>query len=409
MRGNKLILRLGQVLLTIALLAPCTWAATEKVIFAFDGNNGSSPIAGLIFDRAGNLYGTTLGGGNGDDKGTVFELSPDGSGGWTHRVLHRFTGNDGERPYAGVIFDAAGNLYGTTSGGGNSSSGTVFKLSHNGSGGWTETVLHHFSNVPDGDFPAAGLIFDGAGHLYGTTKFGGKLGHGTVFQLSPNGSGWTEKVLHYFGNDGAVRDGQRPEAGVILDAAGNLYGTTSAGGRFVGGTVFQLTPGAGGLWTETVLFNASVPDGPIRSTLIFDSAGDLYGNLTGSDEFSPRGRGMVFRLNRNEGWSETVLHTFISGPTDGLFPKAGLVFGPDGSLYGTTSAGGRHLLGTAFVLEPNPQGGYTERLLHSFTGSRGADGTAPEAVLVRDAAGNLYGTTRHGGPHGRGTVFEITP
>jgi len=385
------------------------WAATQRVLFSFDGNNGASPLAGLILDRAGNLYGTTSGGGNGDDKGTVFELSPDGSGGWTHHVLHRFSGHDGARPVAGLIFDGSGNLYGTTSERGSFGSGAIFKLSPNGSGGWTETVLHHFRNVPDGDFPAAGLIFDGAGHLYGTTKYGGSLGEGTVFQLSPNGSGWTERVLHNFGSDGIVRDGRRPEAGLIFDAAGNLYGTTSGGGRFIGGTVFQLTPATGGRWTETVLFNIGVPEGPVRSALIFDPAGNLYGTVTGADEQSPIGRGMVFRLNRNQGWSHTVLHTFRGA--DGARPMAGLIFGPDGSLYGTTMLGGGAInAGTAFVLEPDLQGGYTERLLHSFTGNfTGADGSSPEAGLVRDAAGNLYGTTRHGGANRRGTVFQITP
>ena len=409
MRGNKLILRVGQALLTIALLAPSMWAATEKVLFSFDGNNGASPLAGLILDRAGNLYGTTSGGANGDDKGTVFELSPDGSGGWTHHVLHRFTGNDGARPVAGLIFDGSGNLYGTTAEGGSFGSGAIFKLSPNGSGGWTESVLHNFRDVPDGAFPAAGLIFDPAGHLYGTTKYGGHLGEGTVFELSHNGSSWTERVLHSFGNDGVVRDGRRPEASLVF-YAGDLYGTTSAGGMFVGGTVFQLTLAPGGRWTETVLFNISVPDGPVRSTLIFDAEGNLYGTVTGSDEFSPRGRGMVFRLNRNQRWSQTILHTFL-GNSDGARPMSGLIFGPDGSLYGTTSRGGGPVsAGTVFVLQPDLQGGYTERLLHSFTGNfTGADGSSPEAGLVRDAAGNLYGTTRHGGASRHGTVFQIAP
>jgi uncharacterized repeat protein (TIGR03803 family) len=234
----------------------------------------------------------------------VFELTPAAGGGWTEQVLHRFpddNGTDGTAPVAGLIIDAAGNLYGTTSSGGTLFfRGTAFELTPAAGGVWTETVLHSFGNGTDASEPRAGLIFDAAGNLYGTTAVGGTgsnciFGCGTVFELTPAaGGGWTEKVLYSFNANGT--DGYSPEAGLIIDAAGNLYGTTYAGGTSSGcapygcGTVFELTPAAGGGWTETVLHNFG--NGTDGSTpfagLIFDAAGNLYGTTyyggTGANE-----------------------------------------------------------------------------------------------------------------------------
>jgi uncharacterized repeat protein (TIGR03803 family) len=252
MRGKRLSIRLKAALAIFAatLFVTSTGAAAqERVLHSFGSgpDDGSTPVAGLIFDAAGNLYSTTSGGGT-YGPGTVFELTPAG----TETVLYSFGAfGDGVSPYAGLIFDAAGNLYGTTYGGGayqcslGAGCGTVFELSPNGTGGWTETVLHSFGNGTDGAIPSAGLIFDAAGNLYGTTAYGGDYGgyngDGTVFELSPNGSGgWTETVLHNFHYNGT--DGVSPYAGLIFDAAGNLYGTTREGGTSSYGTVFEITP-----------------------------------------------------------------------------------------------------------------------------------------------------------------------
>jgi uncharacterized repeat protein (TIGR03803 family) len=233
---------------------------TEQVLHSFaDGTDGAYPTGSLITDTAGNLYGTTPWGGIHCDPygcGTVFELSPREGGGWTERLLHSFgEGNDGIGPAAGLIFDAAGNLYGTTSGGGIHSfcdegtcGGTAFELSPRDGGGWTEKVLHSFGEE-DGSNPASGLIFDSAGNLYGTTPYGGihpacgtDTACGTAFELMPReGGGWTEKTLHSFGFHGDD-DGNTPFDALIMDRAGNLYGTTGLGGIYGSGTVFEITP-----------------------------------------------------------------------------------------------------------------------------------------------------------------------
>jgi uncharacterized repeat protein (TIGR03803 family) len=215
-----------------------------KTLHKFNGIEGAYPAAGVTFDAAGNLYGTTSGGGPDvlNQLGTVFELSPAASGAWTEKVLHSFkTADDGNQPSADLIFDAAGNLYGTTPFGGDvaGSIGTVFELSPSPGGDWTEKVLYSFDFATSGATPYAGLIFDAGGNLYGTAAGGGVHNNGTVFELSPTGIGhWTEKVLLSFD----VTDGQNPQSSLIMDAVGNLYGTTIQGGAYSDGTVFELTP-----------------------------------------------------------------------------------------------------------------------------------------------------------------------
>src|ERR1039458_2304305 len=290
MQGKTLSIGLRAVLAIIAAtLFVSTWAAAQETVlhsFHNNGTDGFGPYyAGLIFDAAGNLYGTTLYGGSYGGApgtgGTVFELTPAAGGGWTEKVLYSF-GNvadaDGANPFAGLVFDAAGNLYGTTYAGGTYRNGTVFELTPAAGGGWTEKVLHNFNNNgTDGATPLAGLILDAVGNLYGTTQVGGTYNYGTVFELTPvAGGGWTEKVLHTFNGT----DGFEPSAGLIFDAAGNLYGTA--------GVVFELTPVAGGGWTEQVLNNGAGPGG-----LIFDAAGNLYGTTL---EGGTYGLGTVFEL-----------------------------------------------------------------------------------------------------------------
>jgi uncharacterized repeat protein (TIGR03803 family) len=211
----RLLMALAMFAATVFVMSTFA-AAQEQVLYSFqnDGTDGIDPGPGLISDGAGNLYGTTIGGGA-YNWGTVFELSPAAGGGWTEKVLYNFASvPDGANPYWWLIFDAAGNLYGTTFAGGTHNGGAVFELSPAAGGTWTEKVLYSFGNgAMDADAPQAGLIFDAAGNLYGTTEYGGTYYYGTVFELSPNGSGgWTEQVLHSFGN-GA--DGARPFAGLI--------------------------------------------------------------------------------------------------------------------------------------------------------------------------------------------------
>ena len=409
---------------TVILFGSSTWAVTqEKVLHSFgSGVDGAAPQAALTFDAAGNLYGTTwMGGAYG--HGTVFELTPQAGGGWTEQVLHSFgNGTDGVGPEFSLILDKNGNLYGTTSGGGAYGYGTVFELTrspHAAGGGWTEKVLHSFAFGTDGAEPSDGLTFDAAGNLYGTTSMGGAYDYGMLFELTPTGEGWTEQVLHNFNNDGA--DGAYPDASLIFDAAGNLYGTTLMGGTYyncqpgtpVGcGTVFELTPQADGSWVEHVLHSFGYGgDGALPTVgLVFDAAGNLYGT---TEKGGPGNNGTVFELTRSPhaaggSWTEKVLHSFGDG-TDGAHPQTGLTFDAAGNLYGTTSMGGAYGYGTMFELTPTGEG-WTEQVLHNFNND-GADGVFPEASLIIDAAGNLYGTTVNGGTYGYpgGTAFEIIP
>jgi uncharacterized repeat protein (TIGR03803 family) len=250
------------------------------VLHSFDpnGKDGLIPEAGVIFDAQGNLYGTTAAGAL-LGWGTVFELTPKEDGHWSERVLYWFRGGyDGRQPHSGLIFDGAGNLYGTTSGGGAFREGTVFKLTPNQGGAWTESVLHSFDGE-DGDDPEAGLIFDAAGNLYGTTAYGGAYFWGTAFTLAPTAKdGWKESVLYAFN----FNDGRNPVASLILDAAGNLYGTTADGGRNGFGTVFKLTPTSRGRWSKLVLHSFRNHPGALPfGSLIFDAKGNLYGTTEG--------------------------------------------------------------------------------------------------------------------------------
>jgi len=372
-----------------AALALCATLGTAhargfSVLYSFTGgSDGEFPDAGLIKDAAGNVYGTTENGGA-NDLGTVFKIAPDG----TETVLYSFTGSDGIYPEAGLIKDAAGNLYGTTLLGGQiCDCGVVFRLAPDG----TETVLRSFGGTGDGRDPAAGLIKDKTGNLFGTTDFGGSAGEGTVFKLAPDG---TETMLWSFGGTG---DGIYPEAGLIKDAAGNLYGTTLDGGVNDNGIVFKLTPRG----AETVLHSFTGSDGSNPAAgLIADAAGNLYGTT----EFGGANNGGVVFKVAPDG-TETVLHSFADNGSDGYYPMDGLIKDETGNLYGTTYSGGAKHHGIVFKLAPDG----TETVLHAF--SRGRGGGRPTAGLIRDAAGNLYGTTSSGGVgpcnKGCGTVFKL--
>jgi uncharacterized repeat protein (TIGR03803 family) len=406
---------LSIIVVVILSLNGAAGAAEEAVLHNFrnSGTAGASPRSGLISDAAGNLYGTTTSGGRAN-VGTVFELSPNGAGGWTEKVLHSFGngGYDGNTPLGGLIFDTAGNLYGTTPYGGQYRNGVVFQLSLQSNGTWKETILHAFRNPSmPGEGPFGNLIFDGAGNLYGAAEGGGANGVGTVFELMPTITGpWTVKILHVFNY--VSKDAYFPLGGLIFDAAGNLYGTTWAGGNYAGGVVFELMPNIGGGWTLKVLhsFRNNAKDGrQPHANLIFDGAGNLYGTTASGGAFDG---GTVFQLTAaaNGTWTETVLHSFQNDGSDGYTLLGGLTLDAAGNLYGTTSSGGSYDGGTVFKLTPETGGGWTETLLRSFN-DNGKDGSSPYpgGPLIFDPAGNMYGTTVSGGTGGVGTVFEITP
>jgi len=312
----------------------------------------------------------------------------------SYKVLYRFRGESYNGGPTSITRDLAGNLYGTTEGDGAFGYGTVFKLTENGK----KTVLHSFAGYPtDGAYPVAVLLRDASGNLYGTTSgggAGGNEGFGTVFKIDVTG---TETVPYSFTGGS---DGRFPLAGLVMDAKGSLYGTTVAGGTLtcnsgVGcGVIFKLdTTGK-----ETVLYSFSGPDGAFPyAALVRDDAGNLYGTT----EEGGTGYGTVFELSKSG--KETVLHSF-AGP-DGAYPAASLVRDDQGNFYGTTEFGGTGCgsggCGTVFKLGKTGK----ETVLHSFAVS---DGAYPEAGLVRDNAGNLYGTTPQDGPSGVGTVFKLT-
>lgn len=419
MRSNWLChgLKMALAIFTNAVVLANPCAATEKVLHSFnsDGMDGYQPYSNLIFDGAGNLYGTTSKGGihpcsSGGGCGAVFELSPKPGGGWKEKIIHSFNGSDGCEPLAGLILDATGNLYGTTSTCGAYGGGTVFQLSPNGSGGWTRKTLHTFGNGMDGSGPQAGMTFDDAGNLYGTTWGGGLYGFGTVFELSPSSNGgWTRKILHNFNDDGV--DGKSPVAAVVFDAMGNLYGTTLEGGTYNDGTVFELSRRKSGGWKEEVLYSFSgiTGDGDGRlpwGGLTLDANGNLYGTTAAGGKYYSNGT--VFELSLEGGsWVETVVHSFGNG-TDGANPRSGLIFDAAGNLYGTTYNGGTDNHGTVFELSQLNDGTWMEGVLYSFN-SNGVGGSLPHAGVTFDGKGNLYGTTFVGGTYGYGTVFKFTP
>jgi uncharacterized repeat protein (TIGR03803 family) len=394
------VTRLLTILIGVLLFLGSAIAQTEKVLYSFRGGaDGTNPSTPLIADAAGNLFGTTTDGGSAA-CGVVFELKPSGDG-WTESVIYSFQGADGCAPAAGLIFDQAGNLYGTTLSGGKYHDGIVFKLTPSG-GAWTETVLHSFTNN-DGAYPAASLIFDQAGNLYGTTLFGGPTRGGTVFQLTLSGGVWTETVLHSFTGR---NDGIDPAASLIFDQSGALYGTT------MGDNIFKLTPPAPGhaKWTLKTLyaFGGGPNRGPLSAgTLLAGKNGVLYG--TQKYGGGPANAGAVFQLTppaKDGAWTATTIYHF-GGGNDGLYPRAGVIADGAGNLYGTTAGDGQTSHGTVFRLTPPAQqgGNWTKTTLHAFTGDD--DGSGPSAGLIFGKGGVLYSTTAGGGSSGKGTVFEI--
>lgn len=433
------------LLMAVLILAGSAFASKETVILPFDISNGQTPLSGLVADKAGNLYGvTSIGGdgqcsdyGGGGGCGAVYELiAPAQSGGaWTQSVLYNFQGGaDGDEVIGALIFDAKGNLYGTTALGGSFGNctygcGTVFELSPPAvrGGVWTKSILYSFAGgKADGAYPEAALVFDSKGRLYGTTSEGagpdcGGYGCGSAFELIPpakQGGAWSEIVLHTFIGPTST-DGYGPSCNLIFDSLGNLYGTTPFGGVNNNGAVFELTPPAakGDPWAEAVIYSfIGPPDGASpEAGLTAGGNGAFYGSASG---WGPENYGTIFELappaQSGDAWTETVLHAFTL-KADGGVPSAGVIFDAKGNLYSTTAVGGDYSCnagfndgcGVAFQLAPpKKQGGaWTETVLHSFAGVN--DGIQPESSLLIGKFGLLYGTTEMGGASGDGTVFSL--
>lgn len=348
---------------------------SETLLYSFGAKtyqvDGSHPVGNLIADSSGNLYGVTYSGGTGssaDDggNGTVFMLSKAGR----LTSLYSFTGAcvlgvgcEGATPMAGVIMDSAGNLYGTTEYGGNSGYGTVYKLSPPArrNGKWSQTVLHSFTGLTDGAYPIGGLVMDTKGNLYGTTYNGGDadscgFGCGLVFKLDAANS-YAYSVIYAFGNGapytGASTFGYDPAAGLAIDSAGNLYGTTEIGGD----------------WQ----------------------------------------RGTVFKLDAANGYACAFLYSFGTNGLDGQYPMSAVTVDPNGNVYGTTALDGNHSNGTVFKLAFDSVNNIYSWAWSYSLGAQTTDGIYPYANLIQDANGNLYGTTTTDPTNYSGTIFKVTP
>ncbi len=368
--SNKKYTAVRGMLLTIfatALVGSAAWGQTFKVLHAF-GDEAYSQY-GLVFDGQGNLYGVTVYGGDG--YGTAYQLKPNSDGTWTETVIHAFSDSGGTYPSSSLILDSQGNLYGSASGQGHYPD-AIYQLTPNSNGTWTESALYQFPpGSPEGSNPGQ-LTFDAAGNVFGTTRFGGVNESGTVFNLDRL-SGWQESLLFTFDGFPNNQSGGGAFGAIAFDSAGSLYGTTLGGGTYDSGVIYKLTK-QGNAWQQTVLYN-------------------------------------------------------FAGGSDGNAPW-GVVFGPDGSLYGITQVGGSTEnvfcflgCGTVFKLTPDSDGTWTKSTLYVFRGGR-RDGAIPTTSVTFDQAGNIYGTTAAGGNSGNGsstsscypysrygcgTVFKLTP
>jgi uncharacterized repeat protein (TIGR03803 family) len=422
MRYQRFWFRTATVVAAVALSLLLTdaraAAQTETVLHSFNGVDGISPVLGLIFDASGNLYGVASEGGA-DGDGAVFELTPAGGGAWTETTIFSFKGGThGSIPVGGVIFDSAGDLYGTTKLGGSKNVGVAYKLKKSHAGVWSETVLHNFGSVAgDGEYPTGSLVFDGSGNLYGTTQGGGAYTNGTersggtVFKLTASGTTFTESVLHSFGNG---TDGASPRCNLIFDSYEVLYGTTFGGGTYGNGTVFELAL-VGTAWTESVLYSfdpGNFVDGAAPAAgLILDASGNLYGTNTGGYLVYANSGGTVFELSKSGAvWTEKVLTSFSHYFYSPAYPYSGLVFSSAGDLYGTNlqgngSFGGFN--GGVFELTPAGGGTWNESTIYNFDGPHGSEPAI--GSLIFDSSGNLYGATQAGGANQDGAVFKIVP
>lgn len=418
----------------LALASVAVFAASGKqsgtltVLHTFSGAEGAFPLASLTPDAAGNLYGTTQIGGT-YGSGVVFQLAPTSDGGWRYSVLHEFTGgDDGGQPLGSLVFDAEGNAYGTAAAGGANGVGLVFKLSPPRlafDAPWTESVLYSFQGGSDGELPFGNVVFDAAGNLYGTTSRGGaghvgcfQAGCGTIYELSPTASGqWQETQLHAFTDN--FGEGAEPRAGLVFDGAGNLYGTTNSGGNndvcntFNSdgcGTVFELAQNSQGQWRLTS-FDFDLSDGGRpQAAVTLDGKGNLFGTTTIGGAFNG---GTVFSLTQESGqWKPGHSYSFAQANSQ---PSGNLVVDGAGNLYGTTYQGGANVWGSVFQLVPRANG-WAEQTLYSFPVSGTRTGAYPSDGVLMDGSGNLFLTASEGGNlndclstgAGCGTVIELS-
>ena len=418
---------------TTGLSATARATGTVKVLAAGNSTTGSVFDGGVLVEANGKVYATATDGGT-SGYGSVIELTPPAAGKtvWTETVIHRFAGlpKDGQNPQGGVIEGKGGVLYGTTNGAGANNQGVVYRLTPPAAGKklWTETILYSFgAKAHDASISRAPLVLDAKGNLYGTTTYGGTSNRcngtcGTVFKLAPPAAGktaWTETVIHSFG--ATAKDGTLPEtSGLILNATGEIFGTTGNGGTYGAGTAFKLTPPAAGktAWTETVLTsfgsNGGSNDGGATGGLVFGKTGVLYGALTGGGT----GNGSVYELappaSGNGAWKQTELYAFKSFD-DCTHPQATLVVDKTGDLWGTAQYGGktppsRQAAGCVFSIKPAGANS-KETIVYTLSGPTNGvltQGAEPWAAVTPDAKGDLFATTITGGAHNLGTVFELS-
>lgn len=415
---SQAILCLAAIATVVLLSSAAATAQTETILYNFGappiGVTLDRPATALVADPAGNLYGSAMYGGP-DKAGGTFELNRHTAAGepWAYSTLYSFSRQSGQYP-SGVVFDRSGNLYGTTQSGGKGF-GVAFMLTPAGTSA-SETVLYEFQNNLDGSQPQSGLILDTSGNLYGTTSRGGEVQGGTAFKLTPpatSGAPWTKTIIHSFGNNPATQPyagGCHPLGSLTQGPRGTLYGVTFSCGVSGKGVVFQLTPPASGTgeWQETVLhsFGGAGDGATPQSGVVVGKGGILYGSTMNG---GANGFGIVYQLVppaiKNGAWTENILYSFADGD-DGGYPFSPVSIASDGSLYGTTSVSGSGL-GVVYKLTPPASAGmpWTESVVYGFTG--GADGGRPiSSVLL--LGGALFGTTTQGGAHNQGVAYEIT-
>jgi uncharacterized repeat protein (TIGR03803 family) len=404
-------------------------AYTEKTLHSFcteaNCGDGDTAHAGLLMDASGNLYGTTVRGGK-YGHGLVFKLVPNaGKTKYKEYILHNFCAEVncpiGAAPQAELIADVDGRLYGTTEYGGKYNQGIVFRMTH-GTNGWSIKVIHSFclkSFCTDGEEPFTGLSYAGqasgsawdeSSPLFGTTDGGGANGKGVAYKLSPNGSGWTYQVIHSFKSPTSTA----LPGPLLVAPSGTLFGVTGQGGKYGVGVLYKL---ASGTWTETTLHNFTEPTGQLGwGRLAIDAAGNLFGVTTsgGSGASCTDDVGCGVAFERTAGGTYEVIYNFCSKTNckDGYKPEAGMVMDGSGNLFGTTFAGGAAGDGMVFMLSHSTQ--WTEKTLYSFCGLANCkDGGLPSASVAIDKQDNVYGTASADGAHGDsasgGTVFRLTP
>jgi uncharacterized repeat protein (TIGR03803 family) len=382
--------------------------AKFRVLHNFgSSNDGNVPSGPLLLDDHGNLYGATGGGPGQYGYGVAFELLPQTNGSWNETILHTFASIDGS-PWGAFIRDNAGNFYGTTVGGPISNS-EAYELSP-GSDGWNFSVLYS-----DGAGP--GLLMDNLGNFYGSIGPGDYFGAGAIGELSPSTGGWTYTQLYSFCSQGNCADGDGEPAPPIWDGKGNLWGTTTEGGAngracyFGCGVIFEMTPNGDGTWTYHVrhVFAAFPNDGQLPDgSLVMDAAGNFYGSTEGG---GPHGNGTIFKFAFTSGkWKETLLYDFPSC-LEGCYPEGTLAMDTAGNLYGMAQGGANSCAGfscgVVFRLSPQRDGTWKYNVVYDLNETTG--GVLPFYGVILDGKGNLFGVTSSFGKYNAGTAFEITP